>query len=152
MKHPFASRLIALSLLSLAAVSHAADKNVIIKANVVGTCAFVDSNDVTIDMGDLKAGTGDQSKKGTTQFWCSNGANYNLATNDGLHGSAGSKLMQSGSNTLPYELTLDHASGTGAGPASPIDLTLTATVKGSDLDNAVLATGYTDTVILTVNP
>lgn len=152
MKHPFATSLIALSLFSLGAVSHAANKNVIINANVVGTCAFVDATDVTINMGDLKAGTGDQSKTGTTSFWCSNGANYNLVTNDGVHGSAGSKLMQSGSNKLPYELTLDHASGTGAGPATPIDLTLTATVKGTDLDTAVLATGYTDTVILTVNP
>jgi spore coat protein U-like protein len=152
MKRTLTTSLIALSLLTLGSLSHAADKNVIINANVVGTCAFVDANDVTINMGDLKAGSGDQSKTGSTQFWCSNGVSYTLATNDGLNAVGDVKHMKSGVNVLPYTLTLDHETGTGSGPNTPIDLTLTAEVKGSDLDSATIAAGYTDTVILTVNP
>jgi spore coat protein U-like protein len=152
MKRTLTTGLLALSLLTLGSMAHAADKNVIINANVVGTCAFVDANAVTINMGDLKAGSGDQNKTGTTQFWCSNGVTYTLETGDGLNAVGDVKHMKSGANVLPYTLTLDHETGTGAGPNSPIDLTLTAAVKGSDLDTAEVANGYTDTVVLTVNP
>ena len=152
MKRTLTTSLIALSLLTLGSIAQAADKYVVINANVVGTCAFVDANDVTINMGDLKAGSGDQSKAGTTEFWCSNGVSYTLNTNDGMNAVGGVKNMKSGQYVLPYTLTLDQVSGTGTGPAAPITLTLTAAVKGSDLDSAVVATGYTDTVVLTVNP
>ncbi|WP_028452532.1 spore coat protein U domain-containing protein [Chitinilyticum aquatile] len=130
----------------------AASKNVIINANVVGTCAFVDAGDVTINMGDLKAGSGDQSKAGNTSFWCSNGITYNLSTNDGLNHDGAQKNMLAGANKLPYELSLDKTSGTGQGIAAPEQLTLTAAVKGSDLDTAAVASGYTDTVVLTLTP
>ena len=152
MKRTLTTSLLALSILAIGSLSYAADKNVIINANIVGTCAFVDANDVTINMGDLKAGSGDQYKTGTTQFWCSNGVSYALETNDGTNAVGSVKHMKSGANVLPYELNLDHEAGTGAGPNSPIDLTLTAKVNGSDLDSATIANGYTDTVILTVNP
>lgn len=141
-----------LTALTLGNTAMAASKNVIINANVVGTCAFVDANDVTINMGDLQAGAGDQSKNGSTQFWCSNGISYTVSANDGLHAAGSQKNMQSGAETLPYELTLDKTTGTGLGIAQPETLTLTATVKGSDLDQAAVASGYTDTVVLTLTP
>jgi spore coat protein U-like protein len=154
MKRTLTTSLLILSALTLGTTSFAADsKNVIINANVVGTCEFVDANDVVINMGDLKANSGDQTKTGTTQFWCSNGVTYTLSTDDGMNSTGvGQKNMLSGANKLPYSLALDKTTGTGTGPAAPIDLTLTATVNGSDLNNAVVANGYTDTVVLTINP
>lgn len=152
MKRTLTTSMLALSLLTLGSLANAADKNVIINANVVGTCAFVDANDVTINMGDLKAGDGDKTKTGTTQFWCSNGVNYTLSTDDGMNAVATVKHMKSDLNVLPYTLSLNKTTGSGTGPNTPIDLTLTAKVKGSDLDSATVATGYTDTVVLTINP
>ncbi|MBE9608168.1 spore coat protein U domain-containing protein [Chitinilyticum piscinae] len=143
-----------LAIAALLASGHAmaASKNVIINANVVGTCAFTDGNDVTINLGDLKAGSGDQSKTGSTSFWCSNGITYNLSTDDGLHGDASQKKMAAGEHQLPYALALERSTGTGQGIASPETLTLTATVKGADLDVAPVASGYSDTVVLTLTP
>lgn len=153
MKRTLMTSLLTLSALTLAGPTlAAASKNVIINANVVGTCAFTDATDVTINMGDLKAGSGDQSNTGTTEFWCSNGISYTISANNGLHADAGQKNMQSGANKLPYELAMDKTSGTGAGIASPETLTFTATVNGTDLNTAVVANGYTDTVVVTITP
>lgn len=155
MKHYLRTSLLALSLLTAGSMAQAATKNVIINANVVGTCAF-DSGDVTINMGNLQAGAGDQrSEPVSTEFWCSNGQNYTVTANNGLNADGGSvKRMLSGEDKyLPYTLTLGPtATGVGKGPGTPINLTLTAEVKGTDLDTAEVDAGYTDTVTLTVNP
>lgn len=142
----------ALAFTTLASSAFAASKNVVINAEVVGTCEFVDTNDVTINFGALSAGMTDRSEQGTTQFWCSNGISYTFSTDNGQNSDASTKQMASGEHKLPYELTLDKTSGTGAGIGAPETLTLTASVKGSDLNNAAVASGYTDTVVLTVTP
>ncbi len=142
----------ALAITTLAGTAIAANKNVIINADVVGTCEFVDASDVSINFGALTAGMADQTKAGSTQFWCSNGVSYTVAANDGINFEAGSKQMTSGAHKLPYELTLDKTSGTGTGVSGPITLNLTATINGSDLDNAHVGTNYTDTVVLTLTP
>lgn len=152
MKRTFISTLLTVSALTLAGTAMASSKNVIINANVVGTCAFVDAADVTINLGDLKAGTGDQSNTGSTQFWCSNGVSYNITTDEGQNADSGQKNLFSGSHKLPYELALDKTTGTGAGLSTPETLTFTAKVKGTDLDNAVVDNGYTDTVVVTITP
>ncbi|WP_028450108.1 MULTISPECIES: spore coat protein U domain-containing protein [Chitinibacter] len=144
--------LAALAAATLATSAVAASKNVIINANIVGTCAFTDASDVTINMGDLRAGQGDVSQPASTQFWCSAGVPYTISADSGRNAENGSNQLISGANKLPYELALDKESGTGAGIASPETLNLSAKIKGSDLDAAAVANGYTDTVVLTLTP
>ncbi|QLG89477.1 spore coat protein U domain-containing protein [Chitinibacter bivalviorum] len=152
MKRTLMTILFTVAAMTLAGTSMAAEKNVIINANVVGTCAFVDETPVTINMGDLHAGSTDKSSTGTTEFWCSNGITYNITADNGRNADAGQNNMLSGANKLPYELAMDKTTGTGTGMASPETLTFTATVKGTDLNTAVVANGYTDTVVVTITP
>ncbi|MBM3115345.1 spore coat protein U domain-containing protein [Jeongeupia naejangsanensis] len=135
--------------------AYAADKNVQIKAKVVGTCDFVDANDVVIDFGTLTPGGGDQTKSASTSFWCSNGVDYTVSLDNGLTPDGGGKrqmLLSGGTATdvIGYTLTPDKTSGTATGQSTPISLTLDAGVKGTDYQDAKIG-DYNDTVILTVD-
>ncbi|WP_373974228.1 spore coat U domain-containing protein [Chitinibacter sp. SCUT-21] len=152
MKKSAISLISSLLILGTITPAMAASKNVIINANVVGTCAFVSDVDVTINLGDLKAGSGDKTQQGDAQFWCSNGVPYTLSANDGQNAAGSQKNMKSGSDLLPYDLALSKTSGTGAGISSPDSVKLTATVLESAINVAPVQAGYTDTVVLTLTP
>ncbi|MBM5572148.1 MULTISPECIES: spore coat protein U domain-containing protein [Deefgea] len=151
MKNILLASAMSLAFIAITPSAFAASTNVKVKANVKGSCSFADGNDVIIDMGTLSANSGDQSKQGVTQFWCSNGVNYTITMNNGLHATGTQKRMQSNQYYLPYTLTLTPTTGVGTGPGTLKDILLTATVLGSDINNATVANGYTDTVVLTIN-
>ncbi|WP_288843451.1 spore coat protein U domain-containing protein [uncultured Deefgea sp.] len=144
---------LAIALVLLSSTSFAATKDVIINANVVGTCAFADASPITIDFGSLQAGTAPANKTGIAQFWCSNGTSYTLTTNNGSNPTDTQKNLVSGGNKIPYSLVLDDkATGTGTGKNTAINVVLTATIAEAALEDAPVANNYTDTVTLTLNP
>ncbi|QKJ66517.1 spore coat protein U domain-containing protein [Deefgea piscis] len=144
---------LAIALALLSSASFAEKKNVIINANVVGTCAFADANPITIDFDSLQAGTAPTDKTGIAKFWCSNGTSYTLTANNGSNTTDTQKYLISGVNKIPYSLVLDNkATGTGAGVGTPINVVLTASITEAALDDAPVANNYTDTVTLTLNP
>ncbi|WP_432719911.1 spore coat protein U domain-containing protein [Jeongeupia wiesaeckerbachi] len=142
-------------LMLVAGGASAVDKNVQVKAKVVGTCDFTDANDVVIDFGTLTPGGGDQSKSASTNFWCSNGVNYQVSLDNGLSPDGGGKrqmVLSGGTPTdvIGYTLSPDKTSGTATGQSTPIPLTLTGEVKGTDYQDAKIG-DYNDTVILTID-
>ncbi|QZA77858.1 spore coat U domain-containing protein [Deefgea tanakiae] len=152
MKHMIQKGLFASALVLLSSTGFAGSKNVIINANVVGVCEFSTGDAATIDFGPLRAGDPVTPASTTVGFWCSKDTAYTLTTSDGSNAEGSQKNLVLGADKIPYALVLDKSNGTGLGKGTPIDVTLTATIANSALDDVPAGTGYTDTVVLTLTP
>jgi len=145
------------ALFATALCAAAADTSVDVRANIKGTCVI---DQVTmIDFGDLEQGTTapDRNAPGSVRYWCSKGLVYTVTMGNGNNASGTQRRMKGIATTnstefLPYTLAPDApASGTGAGPATLMTLTLTGTVRGADYN--VLSVGqFMDTVVVTIAP
>jgi len=79
---------------------------------------------------------------------CTNGTAYTITSNDGANASGTQKRLASGSNYIPYSITLPpSASGTGAAQS----VTITGAIAASAYATSPAGT-YADTVVLTVSP
>ena len=143
--------------LSMPLCAVAADASVDVRANIKGTCVI---DQVTpIDFGDLEQGTTapDRTVPGTVRYWCSKGLVFTITTGNGNNASGTQRRMKGVATTnstefLAYTLSPDvPASGTGAGPATLMTLTLTGSVRGADY-NALSVGQFLDTVVVTIAP
>ena len=135
-------------------VAFADQASVDVRANIRGTCR-IDSM-VAIDFGDLEQSTAptDKTAPGSVRYWCSKGAPYTVTIGNGNNYSAGRRMKglssTNSSEFLPYEVLADSAlTGTGVGPATPVDFRMTGKIKGPDY-NAVSVGGFLDTLSVTI--
>lgn len=116
---------------------------------VLGGCNFVTWGDLLMDFGTL--GSGDQTITAIAPISCSNGTQFTVTLDQGLHANGTQRQMgqQGGSGRLPYTLTASPSSGLSNG--QNINIELLARVRQSDYQ-AVPVGQYSDTVILRVDP
>ncbi|WP_297572763.1 spore coat protein U domain-containing protein [uncultured Deefgea sp.] len=144
----------AIALALLSSSGFAATKNIDIKANIVGTCAFVNADAITLDFGSLTEGTAPSPQEAKAQFWCTKGTTVNLTANEGANAVSSQMNLKSttgDTELIPYALTLSKASEIGAGKSNPIELTVNATMEATAADSKP-AGDYSDTVTLTLLP
>ncbi|QLG88959.1 spore coat protein U domain-containing protein [Chitinibacter bivalviorum] len=151
MKRTLIAALLSLTTVLASGTALAASKNVQINANVVGACEFVDGQDATIDMGNLSGnGSGSYLQSADIHFWCSKGISYQVSADHGQHAVGNQNNLEVAGHKLPYELILSEVSGTGRGIDLPQELRASAMIHQTDVANAYVANGYTDTVVVTV--
>jgi len=135
----------------------AAESNVDVRANIKGTCVI--EQVTAVEFGDLQQGTTapDRTAPGSVRYWCTKGLVYTVGISKGANASGDIRRMKGVATTnsseyLAYTLTTSSpASATGVGPATPVTLALTGTVKGTDYN--VLSVGQLkDTVVVTIAP
>ena len=91
------------------------------------------------------------------RYWCTKGAPYTVTLGNGSNYLGSTRRMKGQSSTnleefLAYEITAGSAlTGTGAGPTTPVDFTMTGTVRGPDYNTASVG-GFLDTIIVTILP
>ena len=130
-----------------------------VSAQVVGTCKFSAASTnlpfgvLPFDINGNALGAGPITA--TIDFWCTKGAAYTITDDDGLW-DTGVDANRMHSDTLAiaeyidYTATYAPASGAGAGPGSPITLTVTGNVGATYGANS--ADTYSDTITLTIAP
>lgn len=127
-----------------------------VSATVLGTCNF-SAPTSTLSFGTLDPNsTAPATASATPTFWCSRGTTLtSVITNTGMNYSGTSKRMLSAANPgeyIPYSLSLTPGSTIGAGRGTPITLTVAGTVLNTDFINALAASDYSDTVLITIAP
>ncbi|WP_028452533.1 spore coat protein U domain-containing protein [Chitinilyticum aquatile] len=144
-------RLLTALLLSTAAcqVLAASTTSLQMHIQVLDNCAFVTSDTLVMDFGQLQEG--DRSISAQVPITCSKGTFFQVRLNDGLNpeGTKRQMAQQNGAGRLPYALVAEPSSGLSTG--SDIDIRLTATVKHSDYATRPVGR-YSDTVVMTVDP
>jgi len=150
----------AVAVVAMAGSAMAATTDLVVRAEVKGTCKF-NSASTTLDFGELPvdaSGTalGDTAI-GSTTFWCTKGVVFLLDDNGGQNpGGPGVYQMKSTSPTvapaefISYTLTYTPTSPTGQGPTNPITLNFSAAVGLTYTNHS--ADIYSDTVVLTITP
>ena len=123
-----------------------------VTANVMGTCKF--NTGGTMAFGALDPSIGVDVNAVVTQptFWCTRGAGYSIADDNGLYESGTTFRVKHAllAEYIPYTFTYT-ATGTGNGPTSPISMNIAGTILGADYAGAS-AGNYADTVTLTITP
>ncbi len=149
--------IMALIVIAMRGVAFAGNTSTLtVNAEVKGTCQFNTATSTlqfTLD----PSSSADAVATVVPTFWCTRGTTVTtpIATDDGLHFSAASKRMMSAANPsefIPYTIDLVPASTTGAGKSTPIKLTVNGTVLNANYVNALAASDYSDTVVITIAP
>lgn len=132
-----------------------ADTNTLtVNATLSGTCKFntpTSTLSFTLD----PSSSADATAQALPTFWCSRGVTLlTPTTNNGLWFSVSKRMRSAGHTTefIPYSVALTPSSTTGLGKTNPITLTVDGTVLNADYVNALAATDYTDTVVITIAP
>jgi spore coat protein U-like protein len=123
-----------------------------VSANVVGTCKFLTGG--TMAFGDLDPSSGSDKSATVTQptFWCTKNASYTIADDLGLNESGTQRRVKHASLTEYINYSMNYTTtGTGLGRTSPVTMNISGTIPFADYRDAS-AGGYSDTVILTINP
>lgn len=131
----------------LAGSALAADQNITVNANVVGTCKIT-SGAGTITLNDLDplVGTG-ATQSADLLFWCTKNTAYTVSNNNS--GFLTHTIIPA--EQIAYDFAVAGFTGTGTGPGAPETLTATATVAdNSFLTNAEGA--YKEVVTVTILP
>jgi spore coat protein U-like protein len=144
---------IAFAVLAAGGAAWADTNTLTVQASVLGTCRF-SNPDSTLSFGALDPSVGaDVSGSIPTTYWCTKGVTPTFSANMGGNSGGGPtrQMVDIGSGDLiPYSLTFA-GSGTPAGPGSPLTLTITGNVLGTDYITKS-AGGYTDTVLISLTP
>ena len=143
---------VAMIILAMAGVAMAANQDVTISANIVGTCQFDSTTAVAFGPLDQTVGT-DATASGSVVFWCTKNALYTLSdeANVGTADGTFNGTLVSGPDNIPYTLSYNNTSGAGLGKTSLITSTISGTIANGDYVNAA-AGNYTDTVTFTITP
>ena len=144
----------ALALMALSSQVNADPKKgtVTINVTVPASCSFyVSSSTITATLDPAKS---DVTAEGSPQLQilCTNGTNYTIRADNGLHYDSGSRRVfnEDANAYIPYEFDWNPKSGS-AQASTPITVKTQATFKVEDFQDKPAGT-YTDTVTLTVNP
>ena len=128
-----------------------------VQAVVSPTCKFSSPAAATLSFPVLDPGNAVNVTASTTlSFWCTDGTAYTITDDDGLYetGVDANRMRSTALATpefIPYTISYAPATGNGTGPTSPITLTVSGDILGTDY-SANSPDLYTDTVTLTINP
>ncbi len=144
----------ALGLLAAEGPALASSTNTLsVSATVNSTCVF-NSGTSTLNFGALDpTSAANATAAASPTFWCTKGATYSVANDNGLHSSGSTIRMQNATDLtqfIPYTLAYTNT-GTGLGKNTPVTLNVTGTIQNADYVNAG-AGNYADSVVLTVTP
>jgi len=133
----------------LFSTSHAASNMMNVRIWVLSACRFENQGDLIKNFGNLS--NADVTIKNVVPIHCTNGTNFRITLNQGLHASGQQRQMAqlNGSARLPYSLTASPEQGVGTGDR--IDILLTGVVKKTDFQSRPVG-NYADTVLLTIEP
>ncbi len=141
-------------ILLLAGTAMASGTNTLtVTASVTGTCKFSSATSA-LNFGALDPSVGTNvNGSTTTQFWCTKGTTETLAADNGANYSGGKRNMKltTGTDLIPYTLTLTPDGNANAGPGTPRTLTIGGQVLGTDYTGKT-AGSYADTVVLSITP
>lgn len=124
-----------------------------VQASVTGTCKFSSATS-TLNFGALDPSVGTNvNGSTTTQFWCTKGTTETLSAGQGSNwdGSKRNMKLATGTDLIPYTLTLTPDGSGNTGPGSPRTLTIGGQVLGTDYTGKT-AGSYADTVVLNITP
>lgn len=131
-----------------------------VSATISSTCSLSASGIAFGEVLTSGTTTGQTDGAGTITVTCTSGGAYTVALGNGLHAAAAQRNLQSGSNTLAYDLYQDEARGTvWTGATAPLAGTGTAAAQTIDVYGRIAAglplasgngTPYTDTVLVTL--
>jgi len=145
-------------LLAAAGTAMALDSaTVTVSATVSPTCKFSSPATAALSFGVLDPGSPvDVNANTTLSFWCTDGTSYTITDDDGLYetGLNANRMRSTVLATpefIPYSISYNPATGSGTGPASPITLTFTGNLLGTNYATRSPDV-YNDTVTLTINP
>lgn len=147
---------VAIVIVAMAGAASAIDTaTVTVSATVAPTCRF-SSPAAALAFGVLPDPAADTNASTTLNFWCTTGASYTITDDDGLYETGlNANRMRSTAlaipQYMPYTFSYAPASGTGLGPATPINLNITGTVLAASY-SALPGDVYQDSVVLTINP
>ena len=143
--------LIAVGLIVIAGSAFADTTTVAVSASVTGTCKFTGAGTVAFTL-DPSVGTNVNGTVVQPTFWCTKGASYTIADDNGVNKDGTTYRMKHASLTeyIPYTFTYT-STGAGLGKSSTITMNIASTVTGTDYVNASSGS-YSDTVTLTINP
>jgi spore coat protein U-like protein len=141
-------------LMTLVSPAYAGDAATVrVTANVLSVCKVVGVDDIRF--GDLDPSQPINSQaQGAVRFMCTRGVNYRLSIDHGQHYDAGiaqRRMRGVGDHYLPYGLAGDGFSGTGTGFRTPIELPLSAMIRGEDYRD-LPASGYEDVIRVVLEP
>ncbi len=139
-------------LLSTAAMA-AGTNTLTVQASVTGTCKFSTATS-TLDFGALDPSVGTNVNGSTsTQFWCTKGTTQTLAAGNGANWDGAKRNMKltTGTDVIPYTLTLTPDGNPNVGPGSLRTLTIAGQVLGTDYTGKTTGS-YADSVTLTITP
>lgn len=141
------------------AMAAAANSDVSVTANVVGTCQFSTTSVGSVAFGDLTPGSGVAPVPGVVtqpQFWCTKGTVYTISDDKGKNGGGTSYKMKhaTAADTIPYTFsyTTNSTTNPARGPGIWITMNVNASIaNAADYDGAAVGS-YSDIVTLTVTP
>src|SRR4030067_99413 len=109
----------------------ARDTRVSVSATVIGTSKFLTGG--TMAFGNLDPSLATNVNAALTQptFWCTKNATYTITDDDGLNEKGTRRRLIGATNGeyIPYSFNYT-ASGTGAGPATPLTMNISGHVRG----------------------
>lgn len=124
-----------------------------VTANVLGVCKVISIED--IGFGDLDPSRAvDAEARGSVRFMCTRGVDYRLVIDQGRHydTALGQRRMRAGDGSLlPYALEATGFSGVGTGFRVPIELPLSASIRGDDYRD-LPAASYEDVIRVILEP
>jgi len=149
------SRIIIATLIAAAtSAAFAADQaDVRVTASVLNNCKIISTKDINFGALDPAAAT-DRSANGAVSFLCTKNVEYALSADQGTNFDGASKRRQmkgGDKDFLPYALENDSFAGKGAGFSTPLSVTLTANVAGTDYKD-LPAADYADVLRVTLKP
>jgi spore coat protein U-like protein len=137
----------AAAVMAMAGTAMAADADLDVSATVLGVCTMVGGS---LDFGQLDPTNPIAHSANSTgvTVTCTNGTAYTITSNNGANASGSQKRLASGSNYIPYSITLP-ASTSGTGAAQTV--TIAGAIAAGAYTTSPAGT-YTDTVVLSVSP
>lgn len=123
-----------------------------VSATVLGVCKIASVDD--IGFGDLDPSHPvDVEARGAIRLLCTHGVDYRLTVDNGqgYDATTGQRRMHGAGAYLPYALDVEGFSGVGAGFRVPIELPLTATIRGDDYRDLPAET-YGDVIRVVLEP
>jgi spore coat protein U-like protein len=124
-----------------------------VTASVLAICKIQSVKDIQFGTLDPSQAV-NASAEGAVAFMCTKGVDYRLIVDKGQNydtAAARRRMKSTDGSFLPYALAAESFSGTGAGFRTPINVPLSASIRGSDYID-LPAVAFTDVVRLVLEP
>ena len=148
-----ARALLALALIHAQTATSGDAMDVRVTASVLGVCKIQSVRDIQFGALDPSQGV-NTSAEGAVSFMCTKGVDYRLIVDKGQNYDAGAarrRMKAADGSFLPYALGADSFSGTGTGFRAPINVPISASIRGSDYVD-LPAVAFSDVIRIVLEP